>query len=117
MMAATDYGEPITLEWLQRCRFSWHSTYLSLVLPAHGESAPIELRINEQSEEFGDVFGSDGWIVSLVQGLPHGDDQRQRDDHVVITSKSYQTRGELRSLFAGLGVPFPEPITKRGRKP
>jgi hypothetical protein len=79
---------PISYEWLQKNHGYGLETMNGVSKILNSVTGdPIEMYVNQEPE--GD------WTVSLHQS--------NEDDHVLITSRTYKTKGELRLLFAGLG--------------
>ncbi len=91
-----DDDEPVTEEWLECSGWSAHSLRLSRLLPPVDDGGAIaELSIEKHSSD---------WMLSITQGVP--DTTNYEDDHVTITSIYPQSRGELRLLLCGLGIPL-----------
>lgn len=79
----TDNNTPIDEDWLRSVGFGNPTLNgLSMLIDTSGD--PVELFIDW-----------DG-VVALLQG--------NREDHVVINSCTYRTRGDVRRLCAALGV-------------
>lgn len=93
---------PVDEDWLDSIGFSIGGLFATMLLPPVCEGAAIvELSISGTE-------GEDGWDVDLSQGLPCGDDQNCGDDQVLLTSLRLKTRGQLRRLMIGLGIPMKE---------
>ncbi len=87
-----DDEEPVTTEWLEMVGFSSPGAFGQLKrLPAMGEYRPVELYIEKHADG--------GWWAKLFQGIDDID-----HNFISITSKTYNTRGELRALCRALGV-------------
>ena len=97
-----DDAEPLSEEWLHAVGFELGTLQASLLIPPICPDAAIaELILH--CDQF-------GWSASLIQGLPSGDDQRVRDDHVTLTSlPDTMTRGHIRGLARALGIALKEP--------
>lgn len=94
-------NELITDEWLVAVGFRPGTLSWSRLLePQGGNGAIVELCLQPED--------NNEYTVFLLQGLPHGDDQTEGEDHVTITSIYPKTRGEIIRLFAALGDPLPE---------
>lgn len=94
----------ITPQWLESVGFDVGTLSATRMLPMPAgldDGAIVEMRVTPNTER-------DDWIVTLCQGLPHGDDQTLPDDVVVITSIYPRTRGQLSLLCLALGAPLKE---------
>lgn len=91
-----DDDEPITEEWLESSGWDQRELFYSrLIEPVNSSAAIIEVTVCPDDSRF---------VIHLEQGLPHGDDQKLREDIVLLTGKEYKTRGQLRNLLTALGV-------------
>lgn len=92
---------PVDEAWLRSVGFELSDLFANMLLrPIEKDAAIVELSLS---------LDNDGrWWADLKQGLPHGDNQKLPDDHVLITSASYSTRGAVRRLAAALGIELGE---------
>jgi hypothetical protein len=96
-----DDAESVTEEWLERAGFRLDSLSASLLLREEcSYGAIVELRICPETAP------STNWFATLSQGFP--DDLHDIDDHIVITSKTINNRGDVRRLCAALGIKLKE---------
>jgi hypothetical protein len=110
-LEAMDDREPITHDWLRSMGFQERSLSWSKLLPTIGGGAIVEFTLTEPNEQLDRFLGvaepARDWTIALLQGLPDGDDQSYRDDHVTLTSIYPTTRGEVRRLLDALAPPTP----------
>lgn len=90
-----DDAELITRQWLIEsfgCRPAG-ANYLARTLPCRDNCAAVVMYITED-------FGQDGWLVSLEQrGIVDRD-----IDHVLLTTRRFKVRSQLRLLLSALGA-------------
>lgn len=95
-----DDDEPVTEVWLESVGFALLCLSASLILDNKTGGACVELNLTPEPEP------STNWLASFLQGVP--DDLRRPDDHVVLTSKYFNTRGDVRRLCKTLGIELTE---------